>query len=67
MLPDRERDILRVQAKNLVIELQRQFEAEKLEGREDATKRGPTEDYGVPTPTATESIGGGRGGSQTSG
>lgn len=36
MLSDIERDKLRVQAKNMAIKLRREFEANKLEGREDA-------------------------------
>ena len=39
MMPDRDRDILRVQAKNLVKELRREFKITKAEGREDATTR----------------------------
>ena len=39
MLPDRDRDILRVQAKNVVKELRKEFKLTKAEGREDATTR----------------------------
>ena len=62
MLPDRERDILRVQAKNLSLELRRQFEETKLEGREDANIRRPGEDNPAETPTAIPSGGSGGGG-----
>jgi hypothetical protein len=64
MLPDRERDILRVQAKNFVRKLRREYEEGKLEGRENATIRRASGDNGVPTPGTTESVGGGGGGEE---
>ena len=68
MLPDRERDQLRVQAKNLVIELRREFEAEKAEGRDNATTTEesgatPSTDEGGGTQATTATTGGTSGGS----
>ena len=54
MLPDRERDILRVQAKNLVLELRKEFKLSKAEGREDAATRKTR----VPGTTETEATDG---------
>lgn len=65
MLPDRERDILRVQAKNLAIELRREHEANKLEGREDAKEiftRTEAQTGGGASGFETESVPGGGGG-----
>ena len=66
MLPDRERDQLRVQAKNLSIKLRREFEQTKAQGREDATRRRPGEDTTTETPIPIDSGGGVTGGTAES-
>ena len=54
MLPDRQRDIMRVQAKNLVLKLLAERKLMKQEGREDAATRKTR----VPGTTETEATDG---------